>query len=340
MITSNSRLFLAIILSLFLFFGIRHLYTNPQILNPENVLASITQKTAEIKTKIFSIRLPNLSNLFSLKFFLPSDNIAPSQNKFGSGQAIKPYNNNNNSLSFPMVIQPTTSNQQQPTIANRQPTTKYYPSPYKIPISPPRPTATPRPTAIPKPTETPKPTNIPLLKILPRRPGNSFEEVISIVSPIMCVPKALLWGTLINEYGAWLNKIEADWDNKNTYPGFDATAIQWSQTSFGVMQMMGDTWFRIKPYVMKKFIVDDMSLNVTFDSIASLAYHVRNVSLAGQDNQPCDDWSVEYILYAACRHNGACPANTFGQSQYYNAYTYRVCEEYNKHSDKKKNCQP
>ena len=266
-----------------------------------NVYANFTG----IKETLANFKLPNfnIKKLFTLNFPSPSPTI---------------YNNLKPFITTKPIPSPTIYNNLKPFLT---------PTPYPL-----------RPTPYIKPTKKPKPTAIPLLKLSDRRPGESFEEVISIVSPIMCVPKALLWGTLINEYGAWLNKIEADWDNKNTFPGTDVTSNQWSQSIFGVMQVMGDTWFRIKPYVMKKFIVSNMSLNVTFDSIAAAGYHLRNVSLAGQDNQPCDDWDVKYILYAACRHNGACPANSFGKSEYYNEYTYKVCKEYNNHSDKKKSC--
>ena len=102
MITSNSRIFLAITLSLLLFFGLKYLYTNPQILRPENILAAVNQKTAEIKTKISSIKIPNLSNFknfLTFKLSFPSNDIP-----------LKQYNNNNsNSFSLPTVppIQPT-----------------------------------------------------------------------------------------------------------------------------------------------------------------------------------------------------------------------------------------
>lgn len=178
----------------------------------------------------------------------------------------------------------------------------------------------------------PKPTKAPKLTLEARRPGNSFQEVMETLSPIMCVPAPLMHATLENEYGPWLSKIEAEWDSKNTMQGSDTTAVSGSQTIIGVTQMMSDTWYRIKTYVMDKFTVNDMSLIVTFDSIAASAYHQRNVSLAGQNHQPCDDWDVKYILYAACRYNGACPPNTMGQTQYYNDYTYKVCEAYNRYT--------
>ena len=182
MTSSNSRIFLAIILSLLLFFGIKYLYTNPQVLRPDNIYASITQKTAEIKTKILSIKFPNFSKLFTLNFN-PSNN----------GTMEQGNNQSNNSFTLPTVIQPTTSNQQQPTIANRQPTTKYYPSPYN------KPSPTRTPTAIPRPTATPAPPPI----TSNTRPGTSLREIFEEVNKRMCIPVALLMAFQTAETGAW-----------------------------------------------------------------------------------------------------------------------------------------
>lgn len=249
-----------------------------------------------------------------------------------------PSSVSNASSSFGFITQaplPTSFSQPPVTIPTSGSASSHPPAP-----SVPLPTAAaPKPTAVPKPTKVPKPTAVPKLKLDARRPGSSFDEVVKIMSPIMCVPEAMMWATLENEYGPWLKNIEADWSNKNTMSGADTTAVSGSQSIIGVTQMMSDTWYRVKSNVMAKFTVDDMSLNVTFDSIAASAYHQRNVSLAGQDKQPCDDWDVKYILYAACRYNGACPSNTMGQTQYYNEYTYKVCEAYNRFTTgQKKNC--
>lgn len=142
-----------------------------------------------------------------------------------------------------------------------------------------------------------------------------------------------------NEYGAWMGKVQADWTARNTYSGSDPTDIPGATAVFGVTQVMGDTWHKIKPYVGQKLKTTELSLNVTFDSMAAGAYHVRNVSLAMKNKVDCHDWPAKYILYGACRYNGACPADTFGQSQYYNSYSYAVCNSYNKYSSSKKTCQ-
>ncbi len=301
-----------------------------------------TQEIAELKQNLSYSVANSVSSLASLiQEGLRFDLLVAKQAPPDIQPTLPPSSYPDGSSTEPIDMGPPSIPQEQPPAAD--------PNNFPIPTSTPMPgipTAIPQPTTYtpsktpttplpkatnpPKPTKVPKPTKIPLLKLEARRPGNSFDEVIRTLSPIMCVPEPMLRATLENEYGAWISKVEADWDNRNTFPGSDNTAVSGGTTVMGVMQMMQDTWFRIKPYVMQKFTVSDMSLETTFDAIAGSAYHLRNVSLAGQDKQPCDDWSVKYILYAACRYNGACPANTFGSSQYYNSYTYSVCEAYNR----------
>ena len=195
MIASNRRIFLAIFLSLVVFFGIKHLYTHPQILRPENIYASIIQKTKEIKTKISSIKFPDFSKIFTLNFN-PTNNETPLRPSGFEGQAIN--------FNLPTVIQPTTSNQQQPTIANRQPTTKYYPSPYNKPSPTRRPTAVPRPpTAVPRPTAVPIPAPVPITS--DTRPGTTLEEIFKEVNKRICVPAALLRAFQEEETGPWFH---------------------------------------------------------------------------------------------------------------------------------------
>ena len=215
------------------------------------------------------------------------------------------------------------------------------------PISHPLPTITskwqsfpsPQPTSTPKPTKTPKPTPTPTFFLTNPRPGQNIREVAEIVGKIMCVPPAMVYAIYDNEAGYLGPMVNANWVYYNTYQGSDPTDIPGSTAVFGVTQMMGDTWHRIKPYVGKKLGTTELSLNVTFDSMAAAAYHVGNISLAWKNKISCDDWPVDYILYGACRYNGACPANTFGQKQYYNSYTYSVCESYNEYGGKQKKCQ-
>jgi len=148
----------------------------------------------------------------------------------------------------------------------------------------------------------------------------------------------MIMATLQIEYGPWMADVEANWVARNTYNGSDPHDKAGSAAiPFGVVaQMMEDTWHRIKPYVAQKLGSSELSLAVTFDAMAAMGYHLRNVSLAGQDKVGCDDWPVKYILYGACRYNGACAAG----SHTYNDYSYRVCANYNSYTTgPKKNCQ-
>jgi len=230
---------------------------------------------------------------------------------------------------------PTTSNQQNQTITpiptvinnnNPTPTTySQFPTPTNIP---PTVKNTPKPTKIPKPTPTEP------IKIGTVRPGKNFVEAAEVAGKIMCIPPAMILATLDKEYGPWKPKIEADWTNKNTYPGSDPHNKPGSTAVVSVMQMMEDTWSRIKPIVTQK-LGTETSIAVTFDALAAGGYHLRNVSLAMQDKVDCEDWPVKYILYGACRYNGACaPGATT-----YNQYSYDVCNNYNTYTKgPKKNC--
>lgn len=202
------------------------------------------------------------------------------------------------------------------------------------------PTQVPDPTRAPRPTRTPRPTKVPTptpLVLTNPRPGKNFTDAANIVGGAMCVPPAMIIATLEIEYGPWMGDVEANWISRNTYSGSDPHDNSGSTTipQVAVMQMMEDTWYRIKPILAQKFGTNNLSLEVTFDSLLAGSYHLRNISLAMQDHVSCDDWPVKYILYGACRYNGACAA---GQHTY-NDYSYRVCENYNKYtSGPKKNC--
>ncbi len=154
----------------------------------------------------------------------------------------------------------------------------------------------------------------------------------------MCVPPAMVYALYENEAGYLGPQALSNWEHYNSYQGTDPTDVPGSQAVFGVTQMMGDTWSRIKPYVAQKLGTDKLSLNVSFDAMAAAAYHVGNISLAWKNKVGCNDWPVSYILYGACRYNGACPADTFGKKEYYNSYTYNVCASYNRFANTQKNC--
>ncbi len=196
-----------------------------------------------------------------------------------------------------------------------------------------------KPTNSPKPTKKPKATPTPTFALTNPRPGKNIREIAEIVGPLFCVPPAMVYAIYDNEAGYLGPKVNSNWIYYNTYQGSDPTDISGSTSVFGVTQMMGDTWHKIKPYVAKTLGSSDISLNVTFDSMAAAAFHIRNVSLAGIDHVSCTNWPVKYILYGACRYNGACPANTMGQTAYYNSYTYSVCASYNEYGADQKKCQ-
>jgi hypothetical protein len=239
---------------------------------------------------------------------------------------------------------PTTNSQPsinyQPPVFNQQPTTiKYQPSvtSYQPTVTTSQPTITSyQPSVTPKPTKTPKPTPTPTFALTNPRPGKNFQEVADILQPIICIPSAMIMATLEKEYGPWLGNVQANWVNNNTYNGSDPNDVSGSTKVTGVMQMMEDTWHRIKPYVGQKLGTTELSLTVTFDSMAAGAYHLRNISLAMHDKISCDDWPVKYILYGACRYSGGCaPGATT-----YNQYAYDVCNYYNDFTKgPKKNCQ-
>lgn len=204
----------------------------------------------------------------------------------------------------------------------------------KIPTKVPTKVPTKTPTKVPKPTKIPKPTPFNLSN---PRPGKNFRESADIVGKLICIPPAMIMATLANEYGAWMAKVESDWTSRNTYKGSDPHDNAGSSIVpfVNVMQMMEDTWHRIKPILASKLGTNEISLEVTFDSMVAGAYHLRNISLAMHDKISCDDWPVKYILYGACRYNGACAAG----SHNYNAYSYSVCNAYNRYTTgPKKNC--
>lgn len=192
-----------------------------------------------------------------------------------------------------------------------------------------------QPSSTPKPTKPPKPTPTEPIKLETVRPGKNFQEVANILQPIICIPQAMIMATLQKEWGPWMAKTQANWTSANTYPGFDPAENAPAQSIGGVMQMMADTWRKIKPYVSQKLGNAPLALSVTFDAMAGGAYHLHNVSLAMQDKISCDDWPVKYILYGACRYNGGCAPGSYN----YNQYAYDVCNLYNQYTKGlKKNC--
>jgi len=283
-----------------------------------------------IITSIEKIRANKIAINFGTLFSLPKITTGYS---LSTPSPVQTTGNNNPIFSN----LPTTANSQQnqtispiPTAINNNPTPTTYnqlPTPTNIP-------PTVKNTPKPKPTKPPKPTPTEKITIGRVRPGKNFVEAAEVAGKIMCIPPAMILATLDKEYGPWKAKIEADWTNLNTYPGSDPHNKPGSTAVVSVMQMMEDTWSRIKPIISEK-LGTETSIAVTFDALAAGGYHLRNISLAMQDHVSCEDWPVKYILYGACRYNGAC---TPGATTY-NQYSYDVCNNYNTYTKgPKKNC--
>ena len=224
MIDSNRRIFLAIFLSLVIFFCIRYVSLNPAQFNPSNIYAGITQKTTEIKTNISSFKFPDLIKIFS--FNIPNFsrlftfNYSPVSN-----QPLQQYNNgagnNGNSFTVPtqtyQPYQPPQGGQQFPTVAGGLVPTRYYFYPTSIV----RPTTIIQPTSRPQPTTAPQPTAVPEAPPVTSnvRPGTTLEEIFQEVNKRICVPVALLRAIQEEETGTWLpyNTSSSTIKNYNEY---------------------------------------------------------------------------------------------------------------------------
>ena len=336
MITSNSRIFLAITLSLLLFFGLKYLYTNPQILRPENILAAVNQKTAEIKTKISSIKIPNLSNFknfLTFKLSFPSNDIP-----------LKQYNNNNsNSFSLPTVppIQPTLTDSTDSDRFNRsQPTPTIKPSPTRTPTAVPRPTATPRPTAVPRPTTPSVPTPTVENPFPLARPQDNLNEVVSYASIKTCVPPPLFKAITMIESGDRLFTMsQSDFLFYNTYNWWNDPGLTFQKNCFGLnynsyggrvpldskyagqqcitkwadkydiksmgfLQLSEDEYNAYKTRINNILKQETTDRRVILDSYINLGLHLKNISTERTEN--CSSWEKKYVIKAACKYHGSC----------------------------------
>ena len=321
--SNRKKLVTVIVLALFLTISSSSVLGKDAPLSPN--FDTLSLSLSNVRARLENFSLPKLSikpkpqDLAEIPTFIPTQPYVP-----------KPTYISDSSSATTNPVNPTIDlDRYLPSMANKQPTNL----PGQTSTDPTKPT---KPTKAPKPTKTPTP---PPFNLTNPRPGKDFLDIAKIVGPIMCVPPAMVYAIYDNEAGPLGPQVLGNWTYYNTYPGSDPTDIPGSQQVFGVTQMMGDTWHRIKPYVSKKLGTTDLSLNVTFDSMAAAGYHVGNVSLAWKNKISCTDWPVDYIMYAACRYNGACPANTFGKKEYYNNYTYTVCASYNEYGGAQKKCQ-
>lgn len=291
-------------------------------------LSIIIDSINRLRNNEFKIQLPIISTSFSLEKIFSLSKISgypnPVDQNSPSGTNTGPIFSKNTPAPGQRNNPTSPPSTKYPTATSNQPTT----SSLQNPTSPPT----------PKPTKPPKPTPTPTITITNPRPGKNFEDTANIVGKIMCIPPAMIMATLHNEYGPWLAGVEANWTARNTYQGSDPHDVAGSTAvpSDNVMQMMEDTWHRIKPIIANKLGTSELSLDVTFDSMAAGSYHLRNISLAMHDGVACNDWPVKYILFGACRYSGGCTAT----STTYNQYAYDVCNAYNRYTTgPQKNCQ-
>lgn len=322
MITSNRRIFLAIFLSLFLFFGIKHFYINPQILRPDNIYASITQKAAELKIKISSIKLPNLKKLFTLNFDYQTNN-----------KTDESIHQNQTSFSLPTVPQPspTDFNQLYPIPSD---SIQLYPSPTI------KPSPTRRPTAVPRPTSTPIPVPTTERPFPLARPQDNLDEVINYASTKTCVPPPLFKAITKIESGDRLFTISQSdflfyntynwWNNpsltfqKNCYglnynsyggrvPSDSKYAGQqcitkWADVtdikSMGFLQLSEREWNSYKTQINDILKQQTTDRRVILDSYINLGLHLKNISTERSEN--CSSWEKKYVIKAACKYHGSC----------------------------------
>jgi hypothetical protein len=291
-------------------------YKNKLLALKDQIIASLnfvgknnSQTNKSLKTEIKTVYQQNsslalISPTKTVKLINPSPTLAPVKNHYSQ-------------LTTPSLTP-------LPTLTLVFPTNIIYPTEVDLPNVLPTSSSIAQVNTI-KPTKPPKPTPLILQTV---RPGKNFDEVVESVSQIICIPKAMVRAVLQEEYGPWLKKIEADWTNKNTYHGPDPDYTGSTQI-MGVMQMMGDTWQKIKPVVSSKVGGVDLSINVTYDAILGAAYHLWNISTyRGKD---CQDWSLQYIAKAACKYGGGCIAGSRN-------YCLEVCNYYNQFSRQHKNC--
>ena len=292
MITSNRRVFLAIFLSLAIFFGIKYISSNPQLIRPENIFA-----------KISSIKFPDFSKLFTLNFN-PSNNVA-----------MKQFSNSNNSFSLSSVPQ------------NASPTYEVK----RLPTTSPKPTLKPyiKPINIPQPTEIPKPTSPPPITS-DIRPGTTLGEIFDNVSKRMCVPAALLRAFQEEETGPWFH-FDENPVPYNTYGWWTTTSPNPCYKGFGYDALTGyfpaDSYdagkFCMKtpganPGIMGLFAVDQLEQDASRkNTIAILPNNIdrrvifdcavifASITINRVGNQASDcgeDWSDTAVSMAAAKH--------------------------------------
>ena len=346
MINSNRRIFLAIFLSLVIFFAIRYVSLNPAQFNPSNIYAGITQKTAEIRTKIASIKFSEFSKIFTLNFNPVSN------------QPLQQYNNSRNNFALPTVLQ------------NISPTYKIGNG--LIPTSKPyiKPTTRPIPTYRPQPTKVPEPTTIPIGNV---RPGSSIQEIADMVQKYTCTPANLIkavkyWETgesFLNADAATIRKYNTyDWWNnassaQEICSGYAYNVIKGtipSDSKFAGTRCQNPLGKQDYPYAIMGILplddseqiayIDDfqrvfntnlpVDRRVFFDAMMMVGFHLKNISLERSDN--CAQWDVKYIFKAACKYQGGCIFQYTTGSDRSGDYCYLTCTKYNEYAGTSYDC--
>lgn len=347
--SSNFRTFLAIFLSLFIFFGIKYLYTNPQILSPDNIYAGITQKTAQLKTKISSIRLPNLANLFTLNF------------KLSNSEPTNQLTNVSPSINFGQA--PTGI--WQPTPTNFIPTPTLYLRPTSQPFKPsPTLIKNPTPTESVKPTKKPPPAPTSYAPKEDIRPGQDLDDIFEIASGHSCAPMAAIKAIIAQEtpgiytmslsqvllYNSykWWYRVETKQEicsGQAYHPGdnlipqdsnfggeicFPDKIKDYKSTSIGAGMIIDSTWNSFKGEVKNKLKVKEVDRRVLLDALIGVGLILKSNAGSGSS---CKSWDIKTLKKAACIYYSGRPC-TSATAFYCNV----VCNNYNKYSGGNLNC--
>ena len=324
---SNLRIFLAILLSLIVFFGASYLIKNPQVLQPNNIIASASQAVNGITTSLSTIKLPNLTKMFTLK--LPSKNNQSSQSggsffssfSFDAFLAPSPTpipiinDTDNNQLMNNEPIDDVVDDNEQPQYIEP---TKVKPTKYVKPTKPP-------------PTPTPKPITSDV------RPGTSLMGIFEEVGKLTCFPPALLMAFQQKETGVFFNKDNPSSVIKtyNTY-GWWTTGTgdpcfglgYHTQTGIvpqdsvkagtrcrnavgdpndigimGVLQISDEEQKLTRKYTLP-ILPKNIDRRVIFDN--ALIFAIATKNRVGTVPRSCNDWPEETISIAAEKHHGVC----------------------------------
>ncbi len=355
--TSNLKVFLAIILSVILFFGGRYVIKKPEVFSVDSLISH----GKIILSNLSNIKLPSfkINSLLTLK--------QNKNNNLNNNQLQ--IQNNDNYFILPTVNTSTKSiyflssptreiKKQTNTIISRtkkQNNTIIFPTPASYIY----PTEKIKPNKIPKPT---KDNSFPIDESLLRYGSNS-EEVFQKASELTCVPKEVLkaisriesggffdnvsskYFKLYNSYNWWNSefltdpKIACSGYNFDTNTGLIPEDSKFAGykcregsnsglTTFGPMQI-SDYWLgKFKPKAAQLLKVDHVDQRVILDAIVIAGLSINtNVKPSN-----CNSWTGWEVAKAACSYYGSCG---FKDGSY---YCNTFCRNY-KQFGGKTNCQ-